>query len=185
MGIRLSFREDKAAEAAARVIQEVGGQASISMLSSLLYLSDREALHRWGRPITFDEYASSSDGPLPLNVLGIIHEPDSRPTMWRKLFDYAEDKDLLCLKGKVESWHLSKAEEDVLREISTQFGSRTESEVREHVSSLEEWQGKGESVKILDIEQILAAGGFSQADHRQIMEELEHEEYVSELLSSV
>ena len=54
----LGFNEAKAREAAARLVELRSGKMSCMQLIKLLYLADREALLRWGRPITTDRYVS-------------------------------------------------------------------------------------------------------------------------------
>ena len=46
---------------------------SYMKLIKLLYLADREALLRWGRPITFDAYVSMDRGPVLSSVLDLIN----------------------------------------------------------------------------------------------------------------
>ena len=48
----LLFNEAKATQAAARLLFLRGGTMSYVKLIKLLYLADREALIRWGRPVT-------------------------------------------------------------------------------------------------------------------------------------
>jgi hypothetical protein len=50
----LRFNERRATEAAARFLKLRGGKMSYLKLIKLLYLLDREALLRWGRPVTTD-----------------------------------------------------------------------------------------------------------------------------------
>src|SRR4051812_9596906 len=54
--MRISFNEQKATQAAARLLELRGGRISYLKLIKLLYLADREALLQWGRPITTDSY---------------------------------------------------------------------------------------------------------------------------------
>jgi uncharacterized phage-associated protein len=60
----LRFNEQRAAEAAARILKLRGGRMSCLKLIKLLYFVDREALLRWGRPVTTDRYISMDDGPV-------------------------------------------------------------------------------------------------------------------------
>jgi hypothetical protein len=54
--------EVKATQAAARLLQNRGGRMKFLKLIKLLYLADREALSRSGRPITTDSYVSMDNG---------------------------------------------------------------------------------------------------------------------------
>ena len=59
----VTYREDKATQAAARLLRLAGGKLNHMKLMKLLYLADRRALIQWGRPITFDWYVSMPHGP--------------------------------------------------------------------------------------------------------------------------
>ena len=65
----MRFNEVKATQAAARLLRNRGGRMSYMKLIKLLYLADREALSRWGRPITTDKYVSMDKGPVLSRVL--------------------------------------------------------------------------------------------------------------------
>ena len=68
----MRFNEAKATEAAARLIELRGGKMSYRKLIKLLYLADREALLRWGRPVTTDRYVSIDHRPVVSNVYELI-----------------------------------------------------------------------------------------------------------------
>jgi uncharacterized phage-associated protein len=52
--LNLSFDESKATEAAAFLLSRSDQTMNYMKLIKLLYLTDREALIRWGRPISTD-----------------------------------------------------------------------------------------------------------------------------------
>jgi uncharacterized phage-associated protein len=74
--MKLLFNEAKATQAAARLLKLRGGSMSYIKLMKLLYLADREALIRWGRPITTDRYVSMDNGPVLSRIYNLIrNEP--------------------------------------------------------------------------------------------------------------
>ena len=84
--MRLPFNEAKAAQAAARLLKKRGGKMAYMKLIKLLYLVDREALRRWGRPVTTDRYVSMDHGPVLSSTLDLINhgpEPGMEPQPWR------------------------------------------------------------------------------------------------------
>ena len=90
--MRLRFNEAKATEAAARLIELRGGKMSYRKLINLLYLADREALLRWGRPITTDRYVSMDHGPVVSNVYELIRaEPQPGSGQYWRRFVSAPD----------------------------------------------------------------------------------------------
>src|SRR5260370_12146701 len=74
MAVNLPFNERKATEAAAHLLKLRGGRMSYMKLIKLLYLADREALLRFGCPITTVRYVSIDRGPVLSRVLNLISE---------------------------------------------------------------------------------------------------------------
>ncbi len=70
----LRFNERRATEAAAKFLKLRGGRMSYLKLIKLLYLLDREALLRWGRPVTTDRYVSMDNGPVVSRIYDLIRE---------------------------------------------------------------------------------------------------------------
>ena len=78
----LLFNEAKATQAAAHILHLRGGSMSYVKLIKLLYLADREALIRWGRPITTDRYVSLDIGPVVNRVYELIRGEPAPNSMW-------------------------------------------------------------------------------------------------------
>ena len=70
-GPRFSFRPDKTAEAIS-VIAAAAPGATTDFVKLCLYLADKEHFLDWGRPISFDRYAATADGPEPLSVRNML-----------------------------------------------------------------------------------------------------------------
>src|SRR2546426_8827697 len=82
--MRLRFNERKATQAAGLLLQLRGGTMSYMKLIKLLYLADREALLRWGRPISTDRYVSMDRGPVLSRILDLATdgEDPGTPSIW-------------------------------------------------------------------------------------------------------
>lgn len=137
----IRFNEVKATQAAARLLRNRGGRMSYMKLIKLLYLADREALARWGRPITMDTYVSMDKGPVLSHVLDRINEGPSPedPSFWAQhivsLGNYEVE-----LNEDPAGEALSEAEDDLLDEIFKRFGSLTRWKIVEVVHKLPEWK---------------------------------------------
>src|SRR5258708_25135951 len=70
--IRFRFDAKKAAEAASVILRLSGGQRNYMELVKLLYLADREALIRFGYPITGDRFAALPHGLVLSRILNLI-----------------------------------------------------------------------------------------------------------------
>ena len=146
-------------------------------LLKLLYLADREALIRWGRPITFDSYVSMPHGPVLSFTLDRINaEPDPEaPSYWHQHISERRAHELILVETPPID-QLSRAELDLVNEIFQKFGRMDQWQLRDYTHDhLPEWRDpQGSSVPI-QIRRILLAGGVTPDRARRIEEDLEAE----------
>ena len=97
--MKLLFNEAKATQAATQFLRLRGGRISYIKLIKLLYLADREALIRWGRPITTDCYVSMDVGPVVSRIYDLIrNEPSPNSVkIWSKFISDPEDYEVRLL----------------------------------------------------------------------------------------
>lgn len=170
----LKFDEAKATEATAYLLAMRGGQMHYMKLIKLLYLADREALHKWGVPITTDTYVSMDHGPVVSTIYDLIRGKYETPT-WRAHISPPmgdANKEVSLIKEKKLS-RLSRAEEKVLREVFEKYGRWNRYTLRDFVMhTLPEWKDpEGTSIPI-PLAEILKAGGDEAADIEAIEKEL-------------
>ena len=81
-----SFREDKVTQASAYFLKLRDNNNTMSHLKlmKLLYLAEREALNRLGRPITFDSCVSMDQGPVLSTTLNLMHGESLAGDYWDK-----------------------------------------------------------------------------------------------------
>jgi uncharacterized phage-associated protein len=117
------FREDKATQAAAVLLTWAGGRMNYMKLVKLLYLADRTALLRWGRPISFARAFSMRHGPVLSEVLDLISEgpPPGQPSPWTRTISIPSNYEVR-LVAECPPDDLSDAEEDVLEEVFREYG---------------------------------------------------------------
>src|SRR5258708_7325249 len=72
-----SFNKPKTVQLVGKLITLSGGQINKMKLIKLMYLIDREALVRWGEPITGDRMLSIPYGPVLSNTLDLLNFGDS------------------------------------------------------------------------------------------------------------
>ena len=117
----LRFDEEKATQTAAFFLALRGGQMHYIKLIKLLYLTDREALMRWGVPVTTDRHASMDNGPVVSRILNLITEDKPKP-IWAKYISAPLGEYEVCLLAPAPTDRLSRAEENLMREIFAQYG---------------------------------------------------------------
>ena len=182
--VRMKYKEDKATQAAALLLNLHGGRMSYMKLIKLLYLSDRKALIEWGRPITYDWYYSMPHGPvlsITFNKITTPREP-GEVSYWNTYISEKDGYDVgLVEVAPVDQ--LSEAEEELLSEIYRVYGVMDRWALRDFTHTLPEWrdpQGSSQPIKIRDI---LMAEGFSPDESAEIEDELDAESAARRLWS--
>lgn len=172
--MRTRYREDKATQAAARLLKLRGGAMSHLKLMKLLYLVDREAYVRWGRPITHDSYFSMDHGPVLSFTLDRINSPEfSEGAYWHHHIAPKRDNEVTLQRAEIPNDQLSRAEEALIDEIFARYGHMTRWELRDFTHTLPEWEDpQGSSVRI-DPADILRGAGYSEEDISEIAGDLE------------
>jgi uncharacterized phage-associated protein len=180
----VSYREDRATQAAARLIELHGGSINVMKLIKLLYYLDRTALLRWGRPITFDFYFSMNHGPiLSVTLNNINAQPGPyAPKYWSHYIGERRGYDVQLLE-RAPVDQLSQAEERLIQEIFDTYGGMDQWELSELSHQLPEWMYPDGSNRPIAIEDILHGEGFSEDEVAEVMEGLEAEATAQRLLA--
>ena len=170
--MHIQFDEAKATQAAAYFLRLRGGQMHYVKLIKLLYLADREALLRWGAPITTDRYVSMNNGPALSRVLNLITEDRTKPEWSQYISAPMGDYEVQLLKTAPTD-SLSRAEEKLMHEVYEQYGYRNRWDLIDNVMhKLPEWRDPNGSSIPIQIRDILKAGGESEEEIRIIIREL-------------
>lgn len=175
---RPSFNEKKATQAAILFLKLNGGQQNYMKLIKLMYNMDRQAMYRWGRPITYDDYFA-----LPHGMVGT------------RIMDKARGKDLdqtsywnrhIITKGYINHLiedtilgNLSAAEKKLIEELQDNYKTKTQYEMeQEHHDSFSEWEeppsglfAKRQLPK--EYEDVFAALGFENDEVEELSKILE------------
>lgn len=170
--MHLQFDENKATQVAAYLLRLRGGQMHYIKLIKLMYLADREALLRWGVPITRDRYVSMDNGPVLSRVLNLITDDRPKP-VWSQYISAPLGEYEVKLVKDAPNDALSRAEEKLLDEIFQQYGYRNRWELIDNVMhKLPEWQDPNKSSIPIQLRDILKAGGESEESIRDVLREL-------------
>ncbi|MFI5107543.1 MAG: Panacea domain-containing protein [Terriglobales bacterium] len=168
----LRFDEAKATQAAAYFLKLRGGQMHYIKLIKLLYLTDREALVRWGVPVTTDRHVSMDNGPVTSRILNLITEDRPKPIWSEYVSAPLGDYEVRLLKDAPTD-RLSVAEEKLMHEIFEQYGRRNRWDLIDNVMhKLPEWQDPHGSSIPIQIRDILAAAGENEEQIRAVIKEL-------------
>jgi uncharacterized phage-associated protein len=184
--IKFTFNERKAVQAASRLIQHSGGEMNYLALMKLLYLADREALIRLGRPITGDKVVAMKHGPVLSRVYDLVsrkkqHLPASQ---WHKFIP--RPNAYVCtvkFSDLPEVSALSEAEAAIIDEVFARHRGKSEWELVEFTHSLPEWHDHKDSSVAIPYEDILRAGRVPAAEIRAIAQEASADLFMDEALA--
>ena len=170
----LRFNERRATEAAASFLKLRGGRMSYLKLIKLLYLLDREALLRWGRPVTTDRYVSMDNGPVVSRIYSLIREEPAPGTdpVWRRYISAPSSYEV-ALIVEPETEELSRAEQSLIEEIFTRHGSQSRWDLVNLSHGLPEWQNPNGSAIPIQYRDILRAGNKTESEIAAVEAELE------------
>lgn len=176
----MRYREDKATQAAARLISLSGGKMNVLKLMKLLYLAERRAIVDHGRPITFDSYCSMQHGPVMSFTLDRINFAP-KESYWAKHIAEREGHDVALRGSRIPCDQLSPAEEGLIDEVWKKYGRMGKYQIRDFTHTLPEWHDPQGSNSPIRIEDILRAEGFSSDDVADVIDGLRAEEFASQL----
>jgi uncharacterized phage-associated protein len=170
------FNEAKATQLAAALLRLRGAPMSYMKLIKLMYLIDREALLRWGRPVSTDNYVSMNNGPVLSTTYDLITEgaiPGSE-SVWTQFIGPAANYEVSLLK-EAPTDELSRAEKDLIQEIFSRFGRMGRWElVKWAHDNLPEWTNPSGTSIPISYRDILKAGNKSEVEIAAIEDELKH-----------
>jgi len=179
------FREDKTTDAALLLIKLAGGTINYMKLIKLLYLIDREALKRWGQPVTFDQYFSMDRGPVLSRTLNLINEGPSpgRSSYWHEHIS-PPDNYLVTVLQPTDADSLSDAETGLIGEVHDEYGDIPKWPLVDLLHKvLPEWADPQGSRATISYGDILRAVGKDTEEVHCIRSELDLTAYVDERLS--
>ena len=121
----VGFNVRKAAQVVAFLVAEQGGSADMIKTVKLAYLSDRKFLELYDRPILNDDLFCLDHGPIDSATLDLIkgNYSDDDLKVWYKYLTPVDPKTFQFSAARKDLYfdELSGAEEDVLKEIVSEF----------------------------------------------------------------
>lgn len=183
--MRRHFREDKATQAAARLLKLRGGRMSHLKLVKLLYLVERESLIRFGAPFTYDSYVSMPHGPVLSATLDRINErPMYEGGYWDQHITPKQNNEVgLRDADNVPDDQLSRAEEALIDEIFRTYGHLGRWDLVELTHRLPEWTDPHGSSLPIDPAAILLGKGYTEEDVADMRAEWEEAAYAASLFT--
>jgi hypothetical protein len=181
----LDFNIDKAIAATACLIEWKGGSEDMFCLLKKLYLADRTALIRWGKPITGDRLAAMEKGPVVSGIYDLMKGKGTEEDQirWDDVIVRKQPYKIATRKT-ANKGALSIREKDVLEE-----SRRTIDAIRGSIPDwlhkhCPEWTDPGKSSTTIDPSTILRLANKSEEDIRRIEEANEEIRLMNYLLGA-
>ena len=183
--MNMRFNETKATQAAAYLIKRRGqGFMSYMKLIKLLYFADREALLRWGSPITADTFYSMDRGPVLSRVLELVTEGASpqESHFWEQHLQPCGDHEIEMIADP-SNGELSEVEEELLDEVYERFGGLSRWKIVDEVHKLPEWEDPRGGRIAIRYADILRCGKKTPQQIEAILRDLDASEHVHRALA--
>lgn len=182
------FNERKVAQMAAYLLKKRGGCMAHLKMMKLLYLADREAMARYGVPISGDRVVSMDHGPVLSKTLNLMDgDVESSPNGWEELISDKANYELSLRREltDVDLDELSAADIDVLDTVWDQFGKMGRWEIRDYTHTLPEWEDpQGSSIPLSHMKILIALGCTPEAAN-ELCADLEAERAIDKLFASI
>ena len=168
--MRPQFREDKATQAAARLLRHAGGRMEYLKLVKLLYLSERESLVTLGSPLTYDACWSLPYGPVLSATLDRVNQRQLyRDGYWDRHISPKDHFHVALREVEVPNDQLSVAEEEVVDRVYARYGHLPQWDLVELTHRLPEWEDPRGSALPIDFAVILRSAGYTDGEIEEMM----------------
>lgn len=158
------FTARKVAQMAAVFAGHQGGTINVLKLMKLLYLADREALNRYGFPITFDNMVAMPHGPVLSRTLNLFDGgADAESTSsWEEWISDRDNHDVSVRRTfeRKDLDQLSDSDLEVIESVWGAFGKMNKWAIRDYTHEhCAEWKDpKGSAFPIHDRDVLIALG---------------------------
>lgn len=181
---RVQFDEVKATQVASRFLEKSGGRMSHLALVKLVYIVDREALARWGRPVSGGDYYSLPHGTVISPVVDLMQriEGFDEPSFWTThMTKMGNEMQLLKAAGDED---LSAAEVELVDAVFEQWGHLNKWDLCNRTHEFGEWTDPHGSSIPIGIDEVLHHVGKSGEEIAAILDELKELQKVDSLIGT-
>ena len=183
------FNERKVAQMAAFLLRKGGDRMSHLKLMKLLYLADREAMGRYGAPISGDRIVAMPQGPVLSMTLNLMDgDVESSPRGWEGLISDKENHELSLRRPLTsdDTDELSPADIDVLEAVWKQFGQMDKWEIRDYTHDhCPEWTNPNGSSVPIPYENVFRALGRPEKVALELSARIEAERELDKIFAAL
>jgi uncharacterized phage-associated protein len=174
------FSEDRVTQMAAYFLKRRGGRMAYIKLLKLLYLAERQAMVKWGEPMSGDHFVSMPHGPVLSQTYELIkgHTFNSTPSLWQQMIKDEQNYEVSLLTDISfdDLDELSPAEIQILDHTFNQYGHMSRFEIVDYTHDhCPEWQDPQGSSYPIKPESIFRAMGMKEGQVQKLVEKF-HEQ---------
>jgi uncharacterized phage-associated protein len=183
MGMEFTYNPRKAAQAAAYLVNLMGGKMNLLSLIKILYLADRKSLVERGRPITGDAMVSMPHGPVLSRIYDSVKcgPEEGQPLPWNEYLAERENNIISLRQGNPPTDELSEYERGVLQATLEQYRGFEPWELRKITHDLPEYEDPNGSSRPIDPAKILREEGWSNEEIREAAMSAREERFLSRI----
>jgi len=162
------FETMKAAQAAAILLREHGGQMSRLRLLKLLYIASRECLAETLRPITGDRIAAMDHGPVPATTYDLLKREHADAPIWDEFIEQVGPQEHRLIRDPGVG-QLSKYEIEKLRKVSEVRREMNDYDIALETHEFEEWKRNkppAKGVRWISLDDLLSALNLQDSKQR-------------------
>lgn len=160
--IEFAFDEQRAAQAATRLLERHGRPMPVRKLATLLYLADRRSFVEAGYPITGDRFVNTADGPSLERISALAGcAPDADSAWGRRI---SSNGSAATTFRRREPDQLSTYWTELLDGVHDEFASLSAEALAGQARCLPEWREPADGVSAVDLRAILEAEGIAPKD---------------------
>lgn len=164
-----NFNIERTTQIVGAFLERLGGSAYYILLVKLVYLTERTALLRWGRPLIFDDLVSMKNGTVPSQTLNLL-KGESHSAYWSKFISGPHNKKVDLVES-TQTDELSPMELDLIEEIFSAFGHWDRFKLADYTHELPEYTKTSSSIPI-GYQEILKADGRDGEDIATVLHEI-------------
>lgn len=184
------FNERKAAQVAVWFLRRQRGRMAHLKLVKLMYLADREAMRRYGCPITGDQVVAMPHGPVLSMTLNHVNgDLESGPDGWERWISDRRDHQVALRRrapGANLLDELSASDLEVLGRTWRRFGRMTKWQIRDYTHrECPEWLDPRGSSQPITYEAIFLALGHAPADAARLAGRLQRQQDLDQAFASI
>jgi uncharacterized phage-associated protein len=181
------FKERKAAQLAAALLDKAGGRLNVLKLTKLLYLVEREAMKRHGFQVSDDQMVAMPKGPVLSQTLDLTNG-FVESTAWEDLIEDREGH-VVKLKNTMvrqDFSALNDATIEIVSAVWAEFGHMSQWDLVKFThDQCSEWEDPNGSSLQIPPKRVFMATGKSAAEAEWMANEMRAQQYFDRLLEDV